>query len=106
MADAMVVRRRALDTWVKRWVASVQLDLLAPNEQIKVYEELHGPGAWERHTKAALLDKLLVGLLNEEAQVGSMGYEVTLEDDRRCATLRLCVLLESPQGPRKGSAGS
>lgn len=98
MHDDFVARRAALDTWVKRWVASVKIDHPSPRGVAGVFVELHGQPAWEAMAKAALLDKVLIGMLNEEAQVKSFGFEVTEDEVNRVGTLRLSVILEKPHG--------
>lgn len=84
MIEDIAVRRRALDTWVGRWVAMAEVS--EPMEG-RPYEEV----------QIALLTKAFCGIVNESNVVQS----VTFERGPDAARVRFSVILQAPYTGKK-----
>lgn len=95
MHDDFVQRRKALDDWSRRWVASVRLSHPASKDAVRVFEQMR-IGAAEDAARYALTDKLVRGMV-EDQSVKALRWERFENERSVITTVEMNVILQEPR---------
>ncbi len=92
MLDDFVDRRKALDVWVARWVATADVYHPTTSEMEQLFQATWGDRA-KMSRRAALAEKLVDAFMRNE--IGAVGY---YENEQAVGARLMCLLL-NPREP-------
>lgn len=99
MLDDFVERKKSLDTWSRKWIATMELVQRVDLKRCLDTERTVNGGAHrlENMARAAIIDRMLVGLMDDA--VGATKIEKTDDQEKnvRTYTLHMHVVLQRPR---------
>src|SRR5882762_1830335 len=105
MLDDFVARKKALDDWSRKWIATCMVEYPVSLSMVRNLEKNYGLQYATTMAKAAIIGRMLEGIAGDES-VKAMRWEVSDNEDQgrtRMTRVEMHVVLQEPRGIHAGA---
>lgn len=94
LRDDYVSRREGLNTWTRRWIATMQISHPVNKDMVEAAEQLF-PGRIDELAKQALAQRMAVGLVANE--VKAVSFVIADGEKIRVTSMEMHIILQEPR---------